>query len=435
LTGLRNKNIAFYTFGCKLNFSETSFISNQIRLLGYQVVPFNQNAHYYIINNCTVTREAEKKFERLVRSIKSKHPDSKIIAMGCYSEVSADELSMNPLIDLVLGTNQKFKLAEYLEEIEKGQILFSEHSFAGNKTEFINSFSKGDRCRSFLKIQDGCDYFCSYCAIPLARGRNRSDTIENIICSVKDIIKEGIKEIVLTGVNVGEFKSPKGESLVDLLKEIQTTAESIRIRISSLEPNLISNELLELISINNMFMPHFHIPLQSGSDKILKLMNRKYSASFFKNQVEKILETIRDAFIGIDVIAGFPGETDVDFECTYKILEQLDVAYLHVFPYSERSGTKASTIPDKIDPAIISQRTHALLALSEQKNNAFNRKYIGKVREVLFEGIKKDGYYYGHSDNYLKAKVKSDFILTNKIKQVKFTNLLPGGILHGEVIE
>lgn len=430
---IKTKNIAFYTFGCKLNFTETSFISNQLKSSGYTVVPFNEPADYYIINNCTVTREAEKKFERLVRSLKSKHPNSKIIAMGCYSEVSADDLSLNPLIDLILGTNQKFKLAEYLEGLENGRILFSEHSFAGNKTQFINSFSKGDRTRSFLKIQDGCDYFCSYCAIPMARGRSRSDTIENIIKSINEIIDSGVKEIVLTGVNVGEYKSELNESLVDLLTEIQKIDKPFRIRISSLEPNLISSDLLKLIASDKKFMPHFHIPLQSGSDKILKLMHRKYSSVFFKKQVEKILLTIEDVFIGIDVIAGFPGETNEDFQNTYNLLNQLDVSYLHVFPYSERPGTKSSLNNEKTEPTLISQRTHALIALSEEKNTLFNKKYIGTIREVLFEGLKKDGFYYGHSDNYLKAKLKSATDISNKIIKVEFVDLLTEGLLLAEL--
>ena len=435
MTDLKTKNIAFHTFGCKLNFSETSFISNQLKSSGYEVVPFNQPADYYIINNCTVTREAEKKFDRLVRSLKTKHPDSKIIAMGCYSEVSADDLSMNPLIDLVLGTNQKFKLAEYLDELAMGRLLLTEHTFAGNKTEFINSYSKSDRTRSFLKIQDGCDYYCSYCAIPFARGRSRSDTIENIIRSINEIIDDGIKEIVLTGVNVGEYHSPNGESLTGLIKAIQKIGKDFRIRISSLEPNLITSELLKLISVDKKIMPHFHIPLQSGSDKILKLMNRKYSASLFREQVQKISDTIKDVFIGIDVIAGFPGETEEDFQNTYDLLEKLDVAYLHVFPYSERPGTRAASINEKTDPVVISKRIHDLLKLSDLKNIAFNQKYIGTVREVLFESIKKDGYYFGHSDNYLKVKVHSDLNISNKIRQVRFINLFSGGILQGEIIE
>jgi threonylcarbamoyladenosine tRNA methylthiotransferase MtaB len=432
---LPTKNIAFYTFGCKLNFSETSFIASLLKTAGYNIVPFNQHADYYIINNCTVTREAERKFERLVRSMKSKHPGSKIIAMGCYSEVSADDLAMNPLIDLVLGTNQKFKLAEYLDGIEKGKILLTEHSFAGNKTEFVNSYSKADRTRSFLKIQDGCDYFCSYCAIPFARGRSRSDSIENIIRSINEIIDDGIKEIVLTGVNVGEYQSPKAESLTILLNEIHKIEKPFRIRISSLEPNLISQDLLELFLVDKRFMPHFHIPLQSGSDKILKLMNRKYSSAIFREQVLKILDTIEDVFIGIDVIAGFPGETEEDFQNTYTLLEELEVAYLHVFPYSERPGTRAAAIDTKTDPALISKRTHELLRLSDLKSQLFNQKYIGTVREVLFEGIKKDGYYYGHSDNYLKAKVKSDVNISNKISHVRFLNLLPDGIIDCEIID
>jgi threonylcarbamoyladenosine tRNA methylthiotransferase MtaB len=435
LSGSPHKNIALYTFGCKLNFSETSFISNKLKSAGFEIVPFNQQADYYVINNCTVTREAEKKFERLVRSLKSNHPDAKIIAMGCYSEVSADELSMNPMIDLVLGSNQKFKLADYITDIEKGGLLFTEHTYAGNNTEFINSYSKGDRTRSFLKIQDGCDYFCSYCAIPMARGRSRSDSIENIINSVKQIINDGIKEIVLTGVNVGEYKSPNGENLIKLLEEIIKIEDQVRIRISSLEPNLITNELLSIISTEKMFMPHFHIPLQSGSDKVLKMMNRKYSSSLFRDRVEKISETIPDVFIGIDVIAGFPGETDEDFRETYDLLSELNVAYLHVFPYSVRPGTKASAISEKNLPEHISQRTHALIGLSNEKNNAFNLKYVGSVRDVLFEGKKKDGCYYGHSDNYLKARVCSDNNIANRILPVKFLRVVNNGIIDVQIVD
>jgi threonylcarbamoyladenosine tRNA methylthiotransferase MtaB len=428
------RNIAFYTFGCKLNFSETSFIANKLRNTGYQVVPFNQPADYYIINNCTVTREAEKKFERLVRSVKSKNPDSRIIAMGCYSEVSATDLSMNPLIDLVLGTNQKFKLAEYIEALDSGRIMPNEHAFAGNKNEFINSYSKNDRTRSFLKIQDGCDYFCSYCAIPLARGRSRSDTIENILTSVKEIISSGVKEIVLTGVNVGEYKSPEGENLLQLLTQIDAIEDAVRIRISSLEPNLINNRLLELIAVSEKFMPHFHLPLQSGSNRILKMMKRKYTSELFTDQVKKIIDTIPDVFLGIDVITGFPGETDEDFESTFDLLSSLDIAYIHVFPYSERPGTKASLIKEKTPSMIISQRTHELLDLSKIKNKAFNKRYIGKLREVLFEGAKKDGFYYGHTDNYLKVRVLSGSNISNNLRNVKFIGLISDGILQGELV-
>jgi threonylcarbamoyladenosine tRNA methylthiotransferase MtaB len=434
LTENKSKNIAFYTFGCKLNFSETSFISNKLKSQGYGIVHFNEPADYYVINNCTVTREAERKFERLVRSVKSKHPAAKIIAMGCFSEVSADDLSMNPMIDLVLGTNQKFGLAEYISQIESGKLAGTEHTFAGDKTGFENSYSKGDRTRSFLKVQDGCDYFCSYCAIPHARGRSRSDSVSGIIRSVHEITDEGIREIVLTGVNVGEYKSPEGETLTDLIQEISKIDKKIRIRISSLEPNLIGDELLELISADKKFMPHFHIPLQSGSDRILRLMNRKYTSAVFKERILKILEVIPDVFIGIDVIAGFPGETDDDFQETYNLLAGLEIAYLHVFPYSERPGTRASAFAEKNDPAVISKRTHTLIDLSDRKNTAFNDKFIGREREVLFEGMKKDGMYFGHTDNYLKVKTLSTVNISNVIKTVELVKLMPGNILLGQII-
>jgi threonylcarbamoyladenosine tRNA methylthiotransferase MtaB len=414
-----NKTAAFYTLGCKLNFAETSTISRQIKNEGYQVVDFAAGADLYVINTCSVTENADRKCRALIRKALALNSNAYIIVVGCYAQLKPREIVQIPGVDLVLGANEKFNISKYVEHLEKK--AFGEfHSCGIMEVEHFNSgFSMGDRTRSFLKIQDGCDYPCTYCTIPLARGKSRSDTIKHVVGNAKLIAEQDIREIVLTGVNTGDFgkHAERGESFYDLLKALEKVNIQ-RFRLSSIEPNLLTDEIIDLFAASEKFMPHFHIPLQSGSDQILKLMRRRYLSDFYQGRIEYINAVMPDTAIGVDVIVGFPGETDLDFNRTYDFIKELEIAYLHVFSYSERPNTIAVDLPGKISAETIFKRSQKLRALSIKKKNLFYSRYLKQTRPVLFEGIDKNGKISGFTDNYIKVTTDFDNSLVNTIYNV-----------------
>ena len=410
-------NVAFKTLGCKLNYSETSSISRDFENKGYNKVSFKENADVYVINTCSVTQNADKEFKYLVNRAKKSNPKSKIIAIGCYAQLKPREIGQIDGVDLVLGADKKFDVLNYIENNE------SHSCEINNVKSFQTSFSLGDRTRSFLKVQDGCDYKCTYCTIPLARGKSRSGKINEIIDNVKTLVGKGIKEIVLTGVNIGDYGIMHGDlkkesTFLDLIKNIDKVSGLERVRISSIEPNLLSDEIIHFVSHSKKFMPHFHIPLQSGSDKILKLMKRRYLKDLYENRVEKIKNLIPDCSIGVDVIVGFPEEDENDFMETYKFLEKLDVSYLHVFSYSERDNTEAIKLKNKNSSNIKGSRSKILRDLSEIKKNNFYKNNIGDKRKVLFESENKNGFIHGYSDNYIRVKTLWASNLVDNINNV-----------------
>ena len=415
-------NIAFHTLGCKLNFSETSFIANDIKQLGYHEVQFDEIADIYVINTCTVTENANKECQYLIRKVLKKNPVAKTVIIGCYAQLKPKEIAQINGVNLVLGNNEKFKLGTYLKDLytTKETTIITKDSSELN--EFKTSFSFGDRTRTFLKIQDGCDYKCSFCTIPLARGESRSDSVQNIIDKIEKLKKKGVKEIVLTGINIGDFKNKKGEKLIDLLKHIDTL-DNIRIRLSSIEPNLITRDIIEVFSKSNVLVPHFHIPLQSGSDKILHLMRRRYISKNYKQTIQLIHDKIKNACIGVDVIVGFPGENDFYFNETLLFLKSLNISYLHVFSYSERENTDAIKLAHPVKIEDKKYRSKVLRNLSEKKKRAFYEGNIGLIKEVLFENKNINGFIYGFSENYIKVKSKYQDNLLNQVHQVKINTI------------
>lgn len=401
-----NFRIAFHTLGCKLNYSETSAISRKFSDKGFLIVDYEDFSDIYVINTCSVTDHADRKCKKFVRDALKINPDAKIVVIGCYAQLKPEEIVSIPGVNMVLGAAEKFDLDKHIDQLfytQEPQIL---NSNIKEIKEFNNSYSMGDRTRSFLKVQDGCDYFCSFCTIPLARGKSRSDYIENIVKSANEIADSGVKEIVLTGVNTGDFSNDKNETFLDLIQALDKVGRIERFRISSIEPNLLTNDIIEFVALSDKFVPHFHIPLQSGSDKILKLMRRKYDSSLYKQRIHTIKQLIPDSCIGVDVITGFPGETDEDFMQTYEFLKKLDISYLHVFTYSERQNTTAVKLKDKVSQNIRTERRKMLQNLSHKKKFQFYKNFIGQISRVLIENNMKDGYLYGFTDNYLKVKIK-----------------------------
>lgn len=405
------KRVAFYTLGCKLNFSETSTIARNFKDEGFEKVDFSEKADIYVINTCSVTDNADKRFKTIVKQAQKVNPDAFVAAVGCYAQLKPEELAAVDGVDLVLGATEKFKITDYINDLSKNE--FGEiHSCEIDEADFyVGSYSIGDRTRAFLKVQDGCDYKCTYCTIPLARGISRSDTLENVLKNAKEISDQGIKEIVLTGVNIGdygkgEFGNKKHEhTFLDLVKALDEVDGIERLRISSIEPNLLKNETIDFVSKSKSFVPHFHIPLQSGSDAILKLMRRRYLRDLYVDRVEKIRKVMPDACIGVDVIVGFPGETDDHFMETYKFLSDLDISYLHVFTYSERDNTVAINLPDEVPINIRKKRSKMLRGLSAKKRRGFYESQLGTQRTVLFESENKEGYIHGFTENYVKVKM------------------------------
>ena len=416
--GTPTKKIAFHTLGCKLNFSETSTIARDFVENGFEKVKFDSAADFYVINTCSVTENADKEAKKLIRKAKRNSPDSKIAVIGCFAQLQPNSIAKLDGVDIVLGANDKFDLIKHFNEIDVDMSTKIIRSKIDKINSFKPSFSIDERTRSYLKVQDGCDYTCSFCTIPLARGKSRSGTISDTIKAAKEIAKSGNKEIVLTGVNIGDFGKGNDESLIDLIKELDSINEINRIRISSIEPNLLTNEIIEFCNLSKKLMPHFHIPLQSGSDKILKAMRRRYDKKVYQNRIKKIKDTNQDTCIGVDVIVGFPGESDEDFLETYNFLTELDITYLHVFSYSERADTNAIKLDKKVSKSDKSKRRKMLHVLSEKKKYSFYNDFINKKRPILFEGL-KNGFLVGHTDNYIKTLVKIPVSYNNKIVDIK----------------
>ena len=411
------KRVAFHTLGCKLNYSETSTISREFAINGFKKVEFRDIADIYVINTCSVTENADKEARKLIRQAKRKNQSSFIVVVGCYAQLKPNEIKYIDGVDLVLGTNEKFDILKHLDKIDltkNGSVIRSEIK---NSKIFKPSYSMDERTRAYLKVQDGCDYICSFCTIPLARGRSRNDTIENTIEAAKQIAEAGKNEIVLTGINIGDFGKGSGESFFDLIQRLDNINGINRIRISSIEPNLITDEIIDLCLTSKSFVPHFHIPLQSGSNKILRLMRRRYDTELYKNRIKKIKSVNKDTCIGVDVIVGFPSESEHDFMKTYNFLKNLDISYLHVFSYSERSETDAMKMDHKVNSKMKKQRSVILHELSHKKLKYFSNRFIGSNRKVLFE-YKRNGYLVGHTDNYLKVHVNTDKDLINQFAKV-----------------
>ncbi len=433
--------VAFYTLGCKLNFSETSTIARQFQDEGFERVDFEKKANIYVINTCSVTDNADKRFKTIVKKALKTNPDAFIIGIGCYAQLKPEELACVHGVDLVLGATEKFKVTDYIQDLSKND--FGEvHSCEINEADFyVGSYSIGDRTRAFLKVQDGCDYKCTYCTIPLARGISRSDSLKNVLNNAREISAQNIKEIVLTGVNIGDYG--KGEfgnkthehTFLDLVKALDEVKGIERLRISSIEPNLLKDETIDFVAQSQHFVPHFHIPLQSGSNVLLKKMRRRYLRELYVDRVERIKSTMPDACIGVDVIVGFPGETDDLFLDTYEFLNKLDISYLHVFTYSERDNTVAAQMDGVVPKAIRKKRIKMLRGLSVKKRRAFYESQIGKTKTVLFEDQNKEGYIQGFTENYVKVKLPWNPYLVNTLHHVKLDSIDSDGIVRGNLIE
>jgi len=434
------KKVAFYTLGCKLNFAETSTIARSFEEDGYIRVDFDDPADIYVINTCSVTENADKQFKQIVRKALKTNPKAFLAAVGCYAQLKPEELASVDGVDLVLGAKEKFNITQYIDDLTKNNEGVV-HSCEIAETDFyVGSYSIGDRTRAFLKVQDGCDYKCTYCTIPMARGISRSDTIENILSNAKKISDKGIKEIVLTGVNIGdygkgEFGNKKHEhTFLELVQALDKVEGIERLRISSIEPNLIKDETIDFIAQSNSFVPHFHIPLQSGSNEILKKMKRRYLRELYVSRVAKIREVMPDACIGVDVIVGFPGETDELFLETYYFLNDLNISYLHVFTYSERDNTEAVLMDGVIPDEVRAKRSKMLRGLSAKKRNAFYESQLGKEKTVLFESDNKQGYIHGFTENYVKVKAPWDPALVNTLHKVKLTKIDVDGMVRFEFV-
>jgi threonylcarbamoyladenosine tRNA methylthiotransferase MtaB len=435
---MERKKVAFYTLGCKLNFSETSTIARSFQQEGFDRVEFEDVADIYVINTCSVTENADKQFKHVVRQAMKKNDKAFVAAVGCYAQLKPEELAAVDGVDLVLGATEKFKITDYINDLSKND--FGEvHSCEIVEADFyVGSYSIGDRTRAFLKVQDGCDYKCTYCTIPLARGISRSDTMESVLRNAKEISEQNIREIVLTGVNIGDYG--KGEfgnkthehTFFELVQNLDQIEGIERLRISSIEPNLLKNETIDFVSKSRTFVPHFHIPLQSGSNDILKKMKRRYMRELYSERVAKIREVMPHACIGVDVIVGFPGETDEHFLETYHFLNDLDISYLHVFTYSERDNTEAAAFDGVVPANVRAKRSKMLRGLSVKKRRAFYESQLGTSRTVLFEGENKEGYIHGFTENYVKVKAPWNPGLVNTLHEVTLSNIDDDGCVRFE---
>lgn len=434
------KKAAFHTLGCKLNFSETSAIARTLVDAGWQKTEFHEPADLYVINTCSVTANADKECRSIVRQALSVQPDAVVVVVGCYAQLKPDEIASIEGVDLVLGATEKFNLLNYLDRVEKksrAEVFSCEIEEANF---FVDAFSFGDRTRAFLKVQDGCDYSCTFCTIPLARGRSRSDTLDNAVANARKIAALGVKEIVLTGVNLGDFgKGDEGgrkheHTFTQLVEALDQTEGIERIRISSIEPNLLKDEIIRYVAASKRFVPHFHIPLQSGSDRILKLMRRRYLRQLYADRVAQIRSVMPHCCIGVDVIVGFPGETEADFRETYEFLNQLDISYLHVFTYSERDNTEAIHMEGVVPVNERRRRNKMLRILSEKKLRQFYMQHLGETRVVLFEHEEKNGSLFGYTENYIKVKVPADATLANTLCEVKLETIDSDGLVKATII-
>ncbi len=429
------KKVAFYTLGCKLNFSETSTISRQFSVAGFDTVRFTDRADVYVINTCSVTENADRKCRKVVKEALKHSPNAYIAVVGCYAQLKPAEIATIPGVDVVLGAAEKFTLTEHITDLTKQSKTKIFNQEINHTNQFVPAFSIGDRTRTFLKVQDGCDYSCTFCTIPLARGKSRSDSIENVLREATEIAASGVNEIVLTGVNLGDFGIIDGKRqfrFLDLITALDGIEGINRFRISSIEPNLLTNEVIDFVAASKRFVPHFHIPLQSGSDKILGMMRRRYRSELYAERVARIKTAMPDCCIGVDVIVGFPGETRVDFIDTYNFLNELNISYLHVFTYSERENTPAADMPNAVPGSQRADRSKMLHILSEKKQRAFYESQIGKDAEVLFETDHKDGFMHGFSRNYVKVKTAYDPLLVNEIKPVKLVSVSANGDMDVE---
>ncbi len=432
------KKVAFYTLGCKLNFSETSTISRDFQRNDYKIVSASKKADIYVINTCSVTQNADNKFKSVVSKLNRLNPNAFIVAIGCYAQLKPNELSSVKGVDLVLGANEKFNILDYIGDLSKNKHPNIYSCDISDVHSYVSSYSTNDRTRAFLKVQDGCDYKCTYCTIPLARGVSRSDTLINIKNNVKAISSEGIKEIVLTGVNIGDYG--KGEygnkkhdnTFFDLVKQLDESENISRLRISSIEPNLLSKEIISFLAKSRLFVPHFHIPLQSGSNQILKSMKRRYNKDLYIDRINHINEIIPNACIGVDVIVGFPGETEKYFMETLDLLKELKISYLHVFTYSERNNTLASTMDSQVPKETRTKRSMILRSLSDKKRRIFYQSQIGLDKTVLYETENKKGYIYGYTENYLRVRTPWDPKLANKLIPIRINEIDKDGYIRVE---
>src|SRR6201996_3059151 len=425
-----NKKVAFYTLGCKLNYSETSTIGRLFNQAGFDTVDFTDVPDVFVINTCSVTENADKKCKKVVKEALKISPNAYVTIVGCYAQLKPQEIANIEGVDMVLGAAEKFNIVEHITDLTKKPKALVYNQPVTEANQFVSAYSFGDRTRTFLKVQDGCDYSCTFCTIPLARGASRSGTIETAVKQAEEIAASGVKEIVLTGVNLGDFGIRDGErkdKFIDLVKALDEVEHIERIRISSIEPNLLTDEIIEFVSTSKRFVPHFHIPLQSGSDKILGLMRRRYKRELYANRVAKIKALMPDCCIGVDVIVGFPGETREDFIDTYNFLNELNVSYLHVFTYSERENTLAAEMKGTVPGSTRADRSKMLHILSDKKRRAFYESQLGRSEEVLFEGDIKDGFMHGFTRNYVKVKTKYDPVLVNELKNVQLTQISPDG--------
>ncbi|TVR78640.1 MAG: tRNA (N(6)-L-threonylcarbamoyladenosine(37)-C(2))-methylthiotransferase MtaB [Chitinophagaceae bacterium] len=439
MTPFIETKVAFHTLGCKLNFAETSAISKKFKKDGYAVVDFDDEADIYVINTCSVTDHADNKCRYFINKSKRKNPESKVVIIGCYAQLKPDEIVEIPGVDMVLGAKEKFNILDHVEKLYSADKPLNISSEINEVDFFSPSWSVDDRTRTFLKIQDGCDYSCTFCTIPLARGKSRSSDIPGVLSEVDKIAKNGVKEIVLTGVNTGDFGRLPGEKksdigFLDLVKELNEVQEIERFRISSIEPNLLHDEIIKFVASSKKFVPHFHIPLQSGSNKILKLMRRRYLRELYQKRVETIHSSMNDCAIGVDVITGFPGETEADFLETYNFLLDLDIAYLHVFTYSERPNTPAIEMDNVVPFKIRKKRTKMLRSLSEKKRNAFYNRFLNTSRKVLWEGQStEDGKMLGYTDNYIRVEQDFEEFKVNTIEEVYLSGISPNGYVQTEM--
>ncbi|MHA8086552.1 tRNA (N(6)-L-threonylcarbamoyladenosine(37)-C(2))-methylthiotransferase MtaB [Aquirufa sp. Wall-65K1] len=435
------KKLAFYTLGCKLNFAESSTIARSLEPMGFERVEFQQSPDLFVINTCSVTDQADKKCKKVVKEAKKINPDSIVVILGCYAQLKPDEIVQIPGVDLVLGANEKFQLAEiispYFSSEKKStlpKVIASEIRY---DLDYHASYSVNDRTRTFLKVQDGCDYPCSYCTIPLARGQSRSSSIENVLGLVKDIADKGVKEVVLTGVNIGDFGIQQGKrvaSFFELVKALDQQNDMRRFRISSIEPNLLHSDLLHFLAVSQHFVAHFHVPLQSGSNAVLRLMKRRYQRELYADRVREIKSLMPHACIGVDVIVGHPGETEEMFLDTYHFLNELDISYLHVFTYSERANTYAVDIHPKVDVKVKAERSKMLHILSDKKRRAFYETQLGLQGKVLFEEANSDGYMEGFSENYVRVRVPYDPLQINTIQPVRYKSIDEEGNMRAEIL-
>lgn len=434
------KKVAFYTLGCKLNFAESSSIARSLEPMGFIRADFQDNPDLFVINTCSVTEQADKKCKKVVREAKKINPAAAVVIIGCYAQLKPEEIAAIPGVDLVLGANEKFKLPELIPPYLDRQVSDLPKLIASEiryDLDYHASYSVNDRTRTFLKVQDGCDYPCSYCTIPLARGQSRSDSIQKVLVLIEEIAANGVKEVVLTGVNIGDFGIQQGkrvETFFDLVKAIEEKSSIDRFRISSIEPNLLTPEMIAFLATSKRFVPHFHIPLQSGSNAVLRLMKRRYQRELYQDRVSLIRSVMPNACIGVDVIVGHPGETQDLFLETYQFLNELDISYLHVFPYSERANTYAVDINPKVDGMQKSERSKMLHILSDKKRHAFYDGQIGKTGLVLFEESSENGQMEGFSENYVRVSVEYDPLLINTIQPVRYKSFTESGDVKGEVM-